>query len=120
MPHSLKIILPVVLAGTLASTAVWATTEQAKPDGAHVCLRARDIEHTNSKDGKTLMFRMRDGKVWRNTLRAPCNDLKFGGYTEVVRGDTICANQQLIQTHISGATCRLGDFSLVTEADAAN
>jgi hypothetical protein len=106
-------LVSLTLACGLASTAAFGATEP----GNRMCLRAIEIDHTTTLDAKTILFHMRDGNVWRNTLRSPCNDLKFSGYVEEIRGGTICANQQLLRTIETGKTCRLGDFSL--EKDAA-
>jgi hypothetical protein len=57
---------------------------------------------------------MRDGKVWRNTLRAPCPNLKFEhAFSQTVSGGQICANQQLIRVQQTGNFCALGDFTLI-------
>ena len=48
--------------------------------GGNVCLRTSLIDTTKYIDAKTLDFRMRDGTVWRNTLRGQCPSLKFNGF----------------------------------------
>jgi len=41
----------------------------ASPALARVCINTRDIVGSDSKDGKTLVFTMRDGKILRNHLQ---------------------------------------------------
>lgn len=76
------------------------------------CLRSRDIESSSSKDGTTMIFRMRDGRVYLNHLRGSCPGLKFNGFAWVLRGgdDEVCENQQTLRVLQSGEICSLGKF----------
>lgn len=78
----------------------------------HVCLFARNIEHTEAKEDKVLLFHMRNGDVWRNDLKTPCFGLKTYGYSERLFGDQVCANAQTIHVLRTGSACQLGDFTL--------
>ena len=90
------------------------TTAAASPAGAAMCVQSRDILSTNSKDGKLMTFRMRDGSVLVNHLQGVCSDLKFEGFVWVLRGtDDICENQQSLRVLRSGQTCLLGKFDVV-------
>jgi hypothetical protein len=83
----------------------------AAPASAHVCLDSRDIQSHYSPDPKTILFHMRNGTVWRNTLVAPCPGLRFNGFSWVVGGTgDICENQQTIRVIRSGELCFLGKF----------
>jgi hypothetical protein len=86
----------------------------ASPAAAKICVQSRDILSTDSKDGKLMTFKMRDGSVLVNHLQGICSDLKFEGFTWVLRGnDDICENQQTLKVIRSGQTCLLGKFDVV-------
>jgi hypothetical protein len=90
------------------------TTAIASPAAAKLCVQSRDILSTDSKDGKLMTFKMRDGSVLVNHLQGICSDLKFEGFTWVLRGnDDICENQQTLRVIRSGQTCMLGKFDVV-------
>ena len=90
------------------------TTAIASPAAAKLCVQSRDILSTDSKDGKLMTFKMRDGSVLVNHLQGICSDLKFEGFTWVLRGnDDICENQQSLKVIRSGQTCLLGKFDVV-------
>ncbi len=67
-------ICAVVLALTAATIAPAAAE-------APVCLKTYWIDRTTVVNPKTILFRMKDGKVWRSDLRTPCPSLKFYGFT---------------------------------------
>jgi hypothetical protein len=79
---------------------------------ANTCLQTRDIVSTDSKDGKTLVFKMRDGRTLVNHLKGICPDLKFNGFSWVIRGgiDQVCENEQTLRVVRSGEICVLGKF----------
>jgi hypothetical protein len=85
----------------------------AAPPGAGVCLNLRDIERTEIPNDRSILFYMRDGKVWRNDLRTACPMLKVSPYTEKLTSDLVCANQQFIHLTMTGDDCALGDFTQV-------
>ena len=80
---------------------------------APTCIDTRDIKSTSSKEGKVLTIAMRDGTVLQNNLQGICSDLKFSGFTWVLRsGDRkVCEGQQTIKVIKSGQICVLGKFS---------
>jgi hypothetical protein len=87
----------------------------APPQRSGVCLNGTDIEYTQTPNDQTVVFHMRDGKVWRNTLKTPCPNLKFEhAFSETIRGGQICANQQIIRVQQTGNFCALGDFTLIS------
>jgi hypothetical protein len=97
------------------------TVAVATPATAKICVQSRDILSTDSKDGKLMTFKMRDGSVLVNHLLGICSDLRFEGFVWVLRGgtDDICENQQTLKVIRSGQTCLLGKFDVVKAKPAA-
>jgi hypothetical protein len=104
---------------TLAGAAIAACT--ALPAmAAPVCIVSRLIDHTSVQDSKTVLFHMKDGKVWRNTLQNPCPSLNFHGFVmNMGPVDTVCSNQQSIRVLKTNETCMLGEFVPNTPPAAA-
>ena len=94
----------------------------ASPAAANMCVKSREIQSTDSKDGKLLTFKMRDGRVLVNHLQGICSDLRYEGFVWVLRGgdEDICENQQSLQVLRSGQTCLLGKFDLVKDKPVRN
>jgi hypothetical protein len=94
----------------------------ASPASASMCVKSRDIQSTDSKDGKLLTFKMRDGRVLVNHLQGICSDLRFEGFVWVLRGgdEEICENQQSLKVLRSGQTCLLGKFDMVKDKPVRN
>ncbi len=86
----------------------------AQAPGPNVCLNVTEILTTRPTDARTIIYRMRNGDVWRNDLAYPCPDLIMsgGGYVQKSHTDWICANSQTITTPV-GSVCRLGRFTRV-------
>jgi uncharacterized iron-regulated membrane protein len=94
----------------LMSSAGSAQAPTAAP--ANVCLNVRDIQRTEVQDDRTILFHMRNGKVWQNRLRQLCPMLKTSPWAQVLHGgDQVCANQQFIHVIQTGNTCSLGEFT---------
>ena len=95
--------------------AIMALLIAASPATASVCVRSRDIQSTDTKDGKLLTFKMRDGSVLVNHLQGICSDLRFEGFVWELRGgdENICENQQSLKVLRSGQTYLLGKFDTV-------
>jgi hypothetical protein len=92
----------------------------AVPASANMCIRQRDIAGTSSKDGKTMTFRMNDGRVLVNHLQGNCSDLRFEGFAWNVPGtQDICEYQQSLHVLQSGQICVLGKFDVVKDKPAA-
>lgn len=80
-----------------------------------VCLIVRNIADSQiSKDGTSITFKMRDGRLWRNDLKGQCPDLWFNGFAMVEHADTICENEPGLRVIHSGEVCQLGNFTKVT------
>ncbi len=104
----------VFLSATVAAGAqpAGAPADQSRP----VCIRPFDsptgsIDHTHVVDPQTVLFYMRDGKVWKNSLRSPCRGLMFHGFTFLTHQDEVCSNAQGIQVVETGEVCQLGAFT---------
>jgi len=96
------------------------TAAAVSPAAAKMCVQSRDILSTDSKDGKLMTFKMRDGSVLVNHLKGVCSDLRFEGFVWELRGnDDICENQQTLKVIRSGQTCLLGKFDVVKAKPAA-
>ena len=98
-------------------TAIALMVAAASPVSAKMCVQSRDIQGTNSKDGKLLTFRMKDGRVLVNHLQGVCSDLRFEGFVWVLRGgdESICENEQSLKVLRSGQICILGKFDVVKD-----
>jgi hypothetical protein len=111
-----------------AFAAVSAQAQQGSPRGAFaapVCLRPFDtpgqgaIDHTHVVDPQTILFYMRDGKVWKNTLKARCPGLMFHGFSFATHQDEICSNAQSIRVVETEEVCQLGAFTPYAPGSAA-
>jgi hypothetical protein len=99
-------------AALLLTSSALADAQPAAPRPANVCLNVSDIRRSETPDDRTIIFHMRDGKVWRNTLKTACPMLKTSPFTQVLHaGDLMCANQQVIHVTQTGNDCVLGDFT---------
>lgn len=77
-----------------------------------ICLDVSHIDHTSVIDDRTILFYMRGGKIWKNTLREDCPSLKFErAFSEELYGGEICSNAQMIRVIETGARCSLGGFT---------
>ena len=97
-----------MLAAALAIGTAWAAPAVADPQ---TCIQVTYVDRTTFVSPRTLLFHMKDGKVWRNTLKTDCLGLRFHGFAYVVRGETVCGNAQAIQVIDNGQVCLLGPFT---------
>ncbi|HEX4370065.1 MAG TPA: hypothetical protein VH019_01870 [Rhizomicrobium sp.] len=99
------------------ATAIFSGAAQAAP----ICMRTQDMMETQpQKSGASIIFKMRDGSVWRNDLHGSCPDLWFTGFAWAVRnGDgTVCENQDTLHVLRSAEICTLGKFTQLTPSRA--
>jgi hypothetical protein len=105
------IYLPALLAVCLVS---------AGPlKAATVCINTQDISSSTPENhGASILFKMRDGSRWRNTLQGRCPDLDFNGFAWTVRNadQTVCENEQSLRVLRSGQVCLLGKFEKLPPA----
>ncbi len=108
--RTMKILTAIFLAaGALPGAAQPAP---AQPPRTAICLNVRDIVDASSKDGLIMTFHMRDGTVYNNHLRQPCNsNLRDGGFAWTTEGSQqICEDVQQLRTLTERELCRLGRF----------
>jgi hypothetical protein len=105
----------------MALTALVVASSPALAD--KICIDTRDIKSSKSTDGRTIVFKMEDGTTLVNHLQGYCPDLKFFGYTWILRsGDMyVCENSQPLRVNQSMQICTLGKFDPPkTEKHASN
>ena len=116
MKKSIKFLFGSALLGSSAMVLSATIPVQAQsPKGANVCLNVTEILRSQAVDNQTIIYHMKDGKVWRNTLAAPCPELvsfAAGSYAQELHTDYLCGYTQTI-TVASGMVCRLGGFTRV-------
>jgi hypothetical protein len=101
---------------TIAVALVLAAGTIAPAVAAPICLTSYLIDRTKVIDSRTLDFHMKNGTVYRNTLRAECIGLKFNGFAYDTRSGSICDNMQTIRLLDSGQVCTLGAFTKLPPA----
>ena len=109
-----KIVIALVLTGMAVAAPAYA---------ANMCIEMRDIASSKSTDGKTMVFKMKDGRTLVNHLQGSCPDLKFNGFAwRSHSGDTtVCENEDSFSVLQSMQVCVLGKFDApVMEKRAAN
>jgi hypothetical protein len=90
-----------------------ATNPSAGSNG--VCLQASQIDHTQILDDKTILFFMKSGHPWKNTMNFDCPSLKIeDGFAFVTDFPEICSNSQTIRVLRSGNFCELAQFTPYT------
>ncbi|HEY1962625.1 MAG TPA: hypothetical protein VGG69_09415 [Rhizomicrobium sp.] len=109
----MQIRIPIVAASLMVVPAL-AGAQPAAPS-RDMCINASDIDYTQTPDDQTIVYHLRNGRVWKNTLKATCPQLHFEhAFSEVVRASQVCANHQMIRVQNTGSICALGDFTLVS------
>ena len=108
---------PIALAALMSTSAGAQQTPPEKPK--QICLQPSGtppglIDHTHAVDANTVLFYMKNGDVWKNTLKGPCPGLLYHGFTFVSRYSEVCANATPIQVIVTGEVCQLGNFTPVT------
>ena len=108
-----KFFTPVTLAVLLLAGASPAMADAQ----SHICINTRDITSSKpDKDGSSILFKMRDGTQWRNTLQGRCPDLAYEGFAWSVRNpdNSVCENEESLKVLQSAEVCQLGKFEKVT------
>ena len=102
-----KVLALLALAGVAVSLPAYADK---------ICLDTRKMVSSESKDGRTMLFKMRDGSTYVNHLRGYCPDLRFNGFVWTLQsGDTnVCENENSFRVLESGQICSLGKFESAT------
>lgn len=74
-----------------------------------ICLNLADIASSQpNREGTSITFVMRNGKVWRSDLGKACPDLGMNGFSWLSDAGRVCENAQMIHVLNSGEICRLG------------
>lgn len=116
-------MIPIVAAAGLLLSSVYAVAQPYRDRDTsafhdRICLNTRQIVSSKSRDGRTMLFRMRDGRQYVNHLRGYCPGLKFDGFSWVLRSgdEEVCENAQSLRVLRSGEVCILGRFEPVRGA----
>ena len=114
MEMVMKNILSTAL---LAGFALSLAAIQPAAADAGICLRAKNISSSDvSKDGSSITFQMKDGKIYRNDLAGSCPDAWFNGFAWSIKADEVCDNEPGLKVLNSGQICHLGKFTEMTPA----
>ena len=107
------VISALALMGAVAAGPAAAEPATTTPAAAaNRCIEIRDIDSSKSSDGKTMVFKMKDGSTLVNHLQGSCPDLKFFGFAwRTHSGDTkVCENEDSFNVLQSMQVCVLGKF----------
>ena len=101
-----------VMQKSLVLAALMGLVLAAPAHAANSCIDLRQIDSSKSTDGKTMVFKMKDGTTLVNHLRGVCPDLKFNGFAwQTHSGDSrVCENEDSFRVLESGQVCVLGKF----------
>jgi hypothetical protein len=105
-------IAGLALAAGLAAGPASAQPASVSSSG-NVCLKTIQIDHTVVPNEHTILFYMKDHKVWQNTLKGgDCVGLRFNGFVYApTPPDQICGNLQTIRAIQTGSVCMMGSFT---------
>jgi hypothetical protein len=110
MKPALSLLCLALLAGCATPPAQ--PPEQAAAAQNSICLKTYMIDHTSIPDDRTILFAMRDGSVWKNSLPFSCPGLSYqGGFEYVASFDEVCSNAQAIRVLWQNSQCMLGAFT---------
>jgi len=119
--------LAVIVAGI--ATPTWLVAQNGE-DGAfdrtpQNCLILQTVDKTEVVDDQNIIFKLRNDKLFRNTLPRKCPNLQREGrfMYETTTGrlcaiDTITVLEQIGVNLSRGFTCRLGEFVPLSPAEA--
>ena len=95
------------LSKTIAAICLLASAVSAQ---AAVCLNNSEIENSDSPDGKVLILKMKNGKIWHTALKPACPGIRFNGFSWNINAGQICENSQILRVLQSGELCAIGKF----------
>ncbi len=106
-------LISLVLVATLSA----AETPSEKPvETTRDCVTTYNLRSTAVLDDQTILFQLRDGSVWKNTLDSSCPSLGFReAFSYVSRGNQLCDLDtiKVFEPYGDlGVTCGLGKFEL--------
>ncbi len=77
-----------------------------------MCLKSSDVSYTKVMNDREILFYMRGGSVFKNTMQTDCKGLGYErGFYYVQENEKICSNQEQIEVMSRGTICPLGQFS---------
>ncbi len=91
----------------------------AQPVGEPVdCINTNEIRDTRALDDRTIDFRLKSGRIYRNTLENSCPGLRQQAFTYQARVSRLCSIDTITvlgnSPGIPGPTCGLGTFQQVS------
>jgi hypothetical protein len=114
----MKPVLPILCLALLSACAAPPTPPPVPSPGQvaaaqnSICLKTYMIDHTRIPDDKTILFAMKDGSMWQNSLPFSCPGLSFeGGFAYTASFDEVCSNAQAIRVLRQNSQCMLGAFT---------
>jgi hypothetical protein len=111
----MKAALAASLALVLPSLAVAADASPPVPK-SNVCFDVSDIDRSVILSDQEIVFYLKGGKAWKNTLQGTCPGLHSQqGFRWRISTTTVCANQQILYAMHSQKPCFLGNFTPYTE-----
>lgn len=102
------LVIAIAIMGLATGSAQTATP--AVPN----CLATHSIDHTKVVNTSTVLFYMRGGTTWQNTLSAPCSGLTAHSFSLIGRNQQLCAKARGISVTATHQLCQLGNFSVYT------
>ena len=82
------------------------------------CLKIAWIYKTIVFDNRTILFRMRDGSIWRNRLPMHCTGLAFQrGFAYEISIPKVCDSDLIRVLGPTSTVCKLGDFEPYAPSD---
>ncbi len=113
--HSSKMTSRVVVATLLLAIGANAVAEARET--SLTCLKVRQVTGTKAVDSRTIDFLMRDGSVYRNSLRTPFNGATFAGFIHRSWSNEFC-DHEIITIMDSREQCVLGNFKKLSNVTA--
>jgi len=105
----------IIVAAVFAAFAFGGAQAQPAPGPNGKCLWTYQIDHTVvTPDTRAIIFHMKDGTTWRNTLHAACPGLKTRGFVFAANGDEVCGGQGIRVLQLD-QVCSLGAFTPETQ-----
>ncbi|GEM_PF-1384579 len=110
-------LISLVLAAVLSVSETSAeTSAETLAVTTRDCVTTYNLRSTAVLDDQTILFQLRDGSVWKNTLDFSCPSLGFReAFSYVSRGSQLCDLDTIKVFEPygnSGVTCGLGKFEL--------
>jgi hypothetical protein len=101
-------IIPLIFVAALTSAA------SASPEATRDCVTTHALRSTAVLDDQTILFQLRDGSVWKNTLDFSCPSLGFTeAFSYEINGSQLCDLDTIRVFEPygpQGASCGLGKF----------